>query len=321
MENNKKTINVEFAYGNDPSVIKLLEKKYNVTEDPSKPVNILIFLGGEDVDPEIYGEVRGKFTGCNRKRDDKEYHKFYTPSLLSPNVLKLGICRGSQFLTVANGGRLIQHVTNHTSSHDIETKEGHTILVTSTHHQMLYPFDINENNYEIIAWSKFFRSTTYLNGENKEINLHEDFVEPEIVYYKKYNSLAVQGHPEFNTAGEDFQDYVLNLIDKHLVIREVRDIETLKKNPFKIVKFDDPGVTQTVNGTSPFKWIDLASAYPQKEEPIVTSYGSKRGKSFHTQIASANLKNQSLREHPTYNITSEKLKEVFNDLLIEGKEK
>lgn len=88
--------------------------------------------------------------------------------------------------------------------------------ITSSHHQMLYPFDLNEKDYELIAYSEYFQSNTYLNGDNKEIELAKNFLEPEIVYYKNTNALCIQGHPEWGHCEKRTSEMCLNLIDKYL---------------------------------------------------------------------------------------------------------
>ena len=88
--------------------------------------------------------------------------------------------------------------------------------ITSSHHQMLYPFDLKKEYYELIAYSEFYQSKTYLNGDNEEIELSKDFLEPEIVYYKDGNSLCIQGHPEWNHCEKRTSDMCLNLTDKYL---------------------------------------------------------------------------------------------------------
>jgi len=190
--------------------------KYDVviTEDPNEEdITIALFTGGEDVNPDYYGESIGSSTFINIKRDTLEQEAFNS---LSPHILKVGICRGSQFLTVMNNGRLIQHVSGHGQSHDVIDKEENIFEVTSTHHQMMYPFDLDKSEYEIIATSKINISEKYLDGNDQEINLSKDFKECEIVYYNKTKSLAIQGHPEFNYATDEFKKYCYNLIDKLL---------------------------------------------------------------------------------------------------------
>ena len=54
-----------------------------------------------------------------------------------------------------------------------------TYQITSTHHQMQYPFDLNEEDYEILYWAQN-RCTRY---EGDQIDPKKIVVEPEIVAY------------------------------------------------------------------------------------------------------------------------------------------
>lgn len=159
--------------------------------------DIVMFTGGEDVNPELYGEKVGDFTSINKKRDIEEEAIFKQATKMNKKMI--GICRGAQFLTVMSGGKLIQHVNNHGVSRGhgmYNTLTNDIINITSTHHQMLYPFNMEKNLYQIIGYSADQLSNTYLNGDNEEIMLPKDFVEPEIVLYKNTNALAIQCHPE-----------------------------------------------------------------------------------------------------------------------------
>lgn len=95
-----------------------------------------------------------------------------------------------------NGGILIQHVTGHAigETHDITDGEK-VVSITSTHHQMQYPFCLEDRkDYDTLYWAYRSRSSCY-KGEGV-VNVP---YEPEIVYYHvegKPNSLAIQGHPE-----------------------------------------------------------------------------------------------------------------------------
>src|SRR5690606_26079714 len=115
-------------------------------------IDIALFTGGEDVDPSLYGQNVGNNTFINVKRDSQEKSLYH---ILHPKTLKLGICRGSQFLTVMSGGSLIQHVEGHGGNHLITVVDTHpldkeeidifrvdpdrfmTMEITSTHHQMM----------------------------------------------------------------------------------------------------------------------------------------------------------------------------------------
>lgn len=181
-------------------------------------IDLVLFTGGEDVNPDMYHEAQGKHTFCNLERDSIEEKMFF----LNMHVPKLGICRGSQFLTVMSGGKLIQHVTGHAigRTHEIILKHpfvGEIYEITSTHHQMMFPYNLDSESYTIIATSKYYMSNTYLNGKNDEIKLPKNFEECEIVFYPKTNSLAIQGHPEFAMCPKKTKDFCLNLISRKLL--------------------------------------------------------------------------------------------------------
>lgn len=182
----------------------------NKVKEASPLPDLIIFTGGADVNPRYYAENLGKFTSCNTERDDVDFEVAQT----FRSIPKLGICRGSQFLTVQAGGKLIQHVTGHTQSHPITTRRGNEYKMTSTHHQMCYPYDIN--GYKLLAWSTRYRSATYLDGNNKEIELPGNFLEPEIMYYPNTNALAIQGHPEFGNCPKETSEFCIKLVEKLL---------------------------------------------------------------------------------------------------------
>lgn len=182
---------------------------YNIEE-----ADLAIFTGGADVYPGMYGEKVGEFTHYDIARDARE--QSYYEILLRKDIPMLGICRGAQFLTVMNGGSLIQHVTNHGVQHAIHLpQENRNIYVTSTHHQMMYPFDLDEDYYQILGYSEE-RSEVYLNGNGESIELPQGFVEPEIVFYPETECLCIQGHPEHCAWGHPFAELTRKLIDQLL---------------------------------------------------------------------------------------------------------
>ena len=211
--------------------VSYLNEKYEVTvhksadvKDP-KDIDLVLFTGGEDVNPAHYNENIGKYTHINSNRDKKEIDTFYR---FKGKSFLLGICRGNQLLTILSGGKLIQHVEGHCRDHSMVLNNSLKYNITSSHHQMIYPFDLNEKDYELIAYSEYFQSNTYLNGDNEEIELSNNFLEPEIVYYKKTNALCIQGHPEWNHCEKRTSQMCLNLIDKYLKefkgVREKNDL-------------------------------------------------------------------------------------------------
>lgn len=146
--------------------------------------DLILFTGGEDVNPSLYGQKLGRYTYINKQRDIYEMEVFSKYK----DTPKLGVCRGSQFLTVMAGGSLIQHVTNHGVFHPLITKDG-DFLISSTHHQMMYPFKVD---HELLGWSDK-RSTVFLDGNDESVPMA---VEPEVVWYPKAKSFCIQGHPE-----------------------------------------------------------------------------------------------------------------------------
>ena len=218
----KITVLVNDRINND-AYIAFLSTNYEVkTIGASKwdgeNLDLMLFTGGEDVSPKYYKEAIGKYTCVNEGRDrfEKDYmfDRFY-------NIPKLGICRGSQLLTAFSGGKLIQHVAGHAIGkvHEIAMKHpygGSVFNITSTHHQMMYPYSLDEENYQIIASSKYYLSNTYLNGNDDNIVLPKNFEECEIVFYPKSNSLGIQGHPEMGNCPEETKSLCLTLIQQIL---------------------------------------------------------------------------------------------------------
>jgi gamma-glutamyl-gamma-aminobutyrate hydrolase PuuD len=72
-------------------------------------VDGIVFSGGSDLDPSLYGAaVHEETGGVVRERDDFELSLMR--AALERDVPLLAICRGSQVLNVAHGGDLEQHV-------------------------------------------------------------------------------------------------------------------------------------------------------------------------------------------------------------------
>lgn len=97
-----------------------------------------------------------------------------------------------------NGGKLIQNVTGHAimGTHLIlEFNSSKLYEITSTHHQIQYPFSLNENDFTTLFCAPSRLSLEYEGG-----NIKTPPYEPEIVLYHKKNMprcLAIQGHPEY----------------------------------------------------------------------------------------------------------------------------
>ena len=114
----------------------------------------LLFSGGADIDPEVYGaEPHPETNGVRADRDRAELALL--AAALERDMPVLAVCRGSQVLNVARGGDLVQHLPElvgddkhkHTpgvfADHDVELEQGTRLAgllgerapVKSHHHQ------------------------------------------------------------------------------------------------------------------------------------------------------------------------------------------
>lgn len=176
--------------------------------------DLIVFTGGEDVDPSLYGEKRNPQTYSNITRDrleEKEYLK-----ALQLHIPIIGICRGAQLLCVMNGGRVVQHQENKYGQHPVIMKDGSVQNITSTHHQAMYPFNLDRDEYELLGWGENL-SNFHLDGESRELSLIDNgFKEAEIVYFPKTRCLGIQGHPEYSFQDKKTLEYLQNLLEDFL---------------------------------------------------------------------------------------------------------
>ena len=89
--------------------VPLLVPPGAAAEETLAAIDGLVFSGGSDLDPELYGEeAHAETVGVVRERDDFELELMR--AALERDLPLLAICRGSQVLNVALGGDLEQHV-------------------------------------------------------------------------------------------------------------------------------------------------------------------------------------------------------------------
>lgn len=197
----------------DSGKVKLLSE-WTDEDDP----DLIMFGGGADVHPDIYGHVNicSGVSSQSRRRDNFEVHAFQTA--LAARIPMIGICRGAQFLNVMCGGKMIQDVKNHGGEHQIIDLDTQTLLqMTSTHHQMMYPWE-SEYPWKLIAKASPPRSIGYYKyaGTNDMLLSTIEF-EPEIVYFLRQQCLCIQGHPEYYRSNHPTAEYVRNLVKQYLL--------------------------------------------------------------------------------------------------------
>lgn len=156
-----------------------------------KDADLVFLTGGEDCDPALYGDPKGKYTYFTPEREKAEMGAI--KEAISLGIPMFGTCKGLQMLCVGAGGKLVQDM-DHPGGHGMTTKDGTTFQVNSLHHQCINPYVLPADEYEILGVADV-RSDIHLNGENKDISeqVPEDI---EAAYFPKIKALGVQHHPE-----------------------------------------------------------------------------------------------------------------------------
>lgn len=169
--------------------------------------DLVVFTGGVDVDPQLYGEIKHSSTYFSTARDNRDMALY--SECLEKGIPMFGVCRGAQFLHVMNGGKLYQDVDGHTGDHPIyDIKKKRSIQrVSSVHHQMVIP-DLSLG-MEIIADThkakkRWKNPTTCIEGHMSDV---EAFFYPDTVCF------GVQGHPEYK-GYHQFCKWTLETIDE-----------------------------------------------------------------------------------------------------------
>jgi len=162
---------------------------------------VIQFTGGEDVNPALYDEMPHPTTYFSRYRDELCLELFDIGK--TNGIPMCGICRGGQFLNIANGGKMFQDCDGHAiwDTHGATIRESGLIVdVTSTHHQIMRP-----NMDKGIVLLEAFPLGTYKEYMIHNPELSDKWIvwdnntadDIEGVYYEETNSLCYQPHPEY----------------------------------------------------------------------------------------------------------------------------
>ena len=185
-------------------------------------IDCLVLWGGADIATEIYNETPNKFVLAKTKSPRDVHELGMIQAALKRNIPLLGICRGAQLLCCVAGGKLLQHIENHGTPHKLKLlDEGEAYIdCNSSHHQMMYPYNLDKDEYTLLAWTDK-RSNTYLPG-GKVYTGNMDkrvYKEPEVVYFNKLNAMAIQCHPEWHSmTAYNFNAWLLNNI-QHFMLK------------------------------------------------------------------------------------------------------
>lgn len=170
--------------------------------------DLVVFTGGADVDPALYGEKAHPQTRFSASRDEADL-KLYKVCL-DNGIPMFGVCRGAQFLHVMNGGKLFQHVNNHNGDHSIYDVVGMRVInkVSSVHHQM-----VRANKGMTVLAESSAASIRWLNDTDKIEGTIRDI---EAYFYRDTCCIGVQGHPEYKNYSK-YMQWCLDLIQKYVV--------------------------------------------------------------------------------------------------------
>lgn len=160
--------------------------------DNKENADVVMFTGGEDINPALYGETPWPETSPpNHPRDARE--KLIFEHCIQYNKPMIGICRGAQLLCALSGGKLLQHVEGHGRTHNIRTNKDAEFPVTSTHHQIMQP---QETEHVWLASGPW--------------------LVPEVVYFPKTKSLCFQYHPEYMPEDSGGRQYFVSLVKEYI---------------------------------------------------------------------------------------------------------
>ena len=175
-------------------------------QDNPEEFKLVLFTGGEDVTPMLYGDMSPKGM-CHYSMERDKFEIDIYEIAQAHGIKKTGICRGVQFLNVMSGGRMMHDITSHAGPpHLMETATGKSFVVNSYHHQMILP----PSDAKVVGWAKNRISRSYIgNGDLKVVYLGK---ENEAVIFPRTNSFGVQYHPEVMERDSEGFNYYRNMI-------------------------------------------------------------------------------------------------------------
>jgi len=184
--------------------------------DNVEDADLVMFTGGSDVSPDMYGEGEHPRTYSDSNRDAYDFSVYIEAKEASTPMV--GICRGGQFLNVMNGGKLYQHVVGHAvgDTHELlDVRSGRTLPVSSTHHQMMRAGPLGD----VVGVSLFnlTNGKEYMSdGGGVVEDAFDSEPDTEVVLYTLARCLCFQPHPEFFYPDHECVKYFHELLEEIL---------------------------------------------------------------------------------------------------------
>lgn len=171
-----------FLSTNDYAVSKMFAAYGYGLVDRIEYADLVIFNGGADVDPSLYGEE------STHSHTDPEHDKADLAAWeASEGKYRVGICRGGQFLNVMNGGKLRQHIDGHSMGFQECYAVGPTGDPVPGPDGGLLKYSLHEDHHQEILPTPIGR--VFLSALKDNVC--------EGVYYQKTKSFCFQPHPEW----------------------------------------------------------------------------------------------------------------------------
>lgn len=160
------------------------------------PIKAVILSGGNDVNPQLYGEEPEKGLAVSEERDKTE--KILLEIAIEKKLPILGICRGMQFINVFFKGKLIQNLNQIGSNHIIPC---HTV-------QIQYNQDLPIKELQVNSYHNQGLTQSQLSPELESFAKASDGI-IEGIHHHSLPIAGIQWHPERKSPEADFNKIII----------------------------------------------------------------------------------------------------------------
>ena len=159
--------------------------------ETAENAEIIVFLSEDRRLPSImYGvnSVTVEETNHTRAMIDYKLFKNY-----NNNKLLIGFNTSALYLAVMSGCKIIHRLRTHNEMHSIDFEKNKGVMSAGFHSQLMYPYDMKPSDFKVHATSGIApKLISYFKDDTTLFNYDLNLPEPEIVYFRKTNVLAIQ---------------------------------------------------------------------------------------------------------------------------------